>query len=169
MFEKGTYNKLLLSRYLSEEEYENIIYQSGKLIGNCLINKKKNDTIETPRLLIFLLILSVLLMIGYFIALVKSFNSKEEFEAGNALNEGSFAIAIILVVSSIAVMIFISIFNYLRPIRKFRNLGSFIKEDIGKYLEEVNKKYYGKVFFSIIDGGSESTRFIEVRVADNEN
>ena len=156
-FEKNTYNRKLLASLISEEDYEEIIKKCSNIIGFCLIKKKNNDTITFSRLIIFLMVISMGLLIAYFVTLSQSFQANAE------VNEVTFGICIFTVICSIVISSFLSIYNYFKPMRKFQPLSYFIKRDINEYLDKINEEYKGIVFFQLFDSGSEVGRKIEVK------
>lgn len=160
-FEKKTYLPSLLSGLITENDYNNIVTQCGKLIGKSLLEKKENDTLNYPRVLIIGMILCLCLLIVFFATLSPSLTDHEN-------NHALYVISIIIVVVLIVLAISLSIYNYNYDIRSFKNLSTFIVKHINDYLETVNEEYKNKLKFKLHDTGSEINRYLYVIVYDKK-
>lgn len=160
-FESNTYQSVL-NDVITKKEYTNIINTCSNLVGHCMVKKKKNDTIVFPKVITWFMLLSTFFLIAYFSCLAVSF-----YEIENLKNETTMIVAVICVVFSIAISLGLSIYNFLRPKRKFQPLSYFIVKDISEYLDKINEKYNGKVHFELFDYGNEENRHILVRWSNN--
>lgn len=142
-FEKGTYHEGLLSDIISKKEYDEIIDNCGKVMGQSWAKKRLNDQIKIPSGIILLSVIAVLLTIAYMVTLYLSATSED----GTAL----FVISIICISLASIIVFGMSIFNFCRKIAKFKSLDQIIKEDLDKEFQIINAKYSGSLLFEYDD------------------
>ena len=152
-FEKNTYDPILLSTMISEKDYNDIIKNCSKIIGRSLIEKRNNDRINMPHLLIIMMIILYILLVLFFSTLSAAMSRNED-------KQGCFIAAVIIFVVIIICAFPLTIYNFWYPIRTFRNLSYFIVENINKYLKEVNERYNYIFKFGLNDNDSEESRFL---------
>lgn len=132
-FEKGSYDEERLSPYINKKDFDDIIENCGKVMGQSWAKKRTNDQIKIPSIVIVLSIISVILTIAYMVTLYLSTTQED----GTAL----FVISIICISVATVIVFGMSIYNFCRKISKFKSLDLIIKEDLEKELSGVNFKY----------------------------
>lgn len=132
-FEKDKYNGNLLSNILSKNEFDKIIENCSKLMGQSWVEKRTKDQVKIPSWIIGFSILSVILTIVYMITLYLS----TTVENGTAL----FVVSIICISSASLIVFGMSIYNFCRKIGHFESLSSIIKDKLDTELKQANNKY----------------------------
>jgi len=156
-FDKGTYREDYLNHIIEKNEYENILVNASKIMGNSWVKKRINDQIKLPKNVIILSIISIVLVIIYMILLYLSIFS----ENGKVM----IIISIVCVTISSMIALGLSIYNISRKLGKFKSLEQIIKVDLDGYLKEINKKYEGRLVFSY----HEVNRWIECNILKKKN
>ena len=142
-FDKKAYREELLSDIIETEEFNKILDESSKIIGDALEKKRQNDDVKLPNYMIVLSTISVILAILYIIALVLA--------TSRSLNSTFFTFIGIACILIAAVMtFFLSIVNFFRKIKKFKTIENFIKDDLDLYLDKVNENLAGKCEFKFL-------------------
>lgn len=151
-FDKGTYREDYLRHIISKSEYEKIIQEASKLMGQSWTKKRLNDQIKLPTFVIVLSVICLVLTLIYMILIYLSTG----YQDGSALLATS--IACVSVASIIAFGL--SVYNFCRKINKFKSLEEIIKEDLDAYFENINLKYEGLLYFNF----NSTHRWIECNI-----
>ena len=139
-FDKKSYKPEFLSDIINKIEWDNIITEASKIMGQSWSKKRMNDQIKLPRWIVVLAILCVLLTIIYTITLYLS--TSYEGDASFLL-----AISVVSIVVGLALSIALAIYNFTRKLGKFYTLDEIMQEDIDKFLAVINLNFEGKLEF----------------------
>lgn len=153
-FSRKTYKEEILRNLITKFEYDKIIENASKIMGNALLTKRKNDHFEVSNWVIFLEILITCLVLFYLFALYASQDTSDL----TLYYLSIIAICFALFVTSVQ-----SIYNFCRPTRKYMTLEEIIKRDLDAHFEKINNTYYfskvndkyiysGSLHFSYISG-----------------
>jgi hypothetical protein len=154
-FEKDAYREEYLSGILTKKEFDDIITQASKVMGQSWSKKKINDQIKIPLWVIALSVISVILTIIYMVTLYYSTTSSN----GTAL----LVISVISVTIASIIAFSLSIYNFCRRIEKFKSLDEMIKEELDKYFNGINTHYEGNLRWKFITGKN----YIECSIIKN--
>jgi hypothetical protein len=143
-FEKDAYKEEYLSGIVTKKEFDDIIANASKIMGQSWSKKRLNDQIKIPLWVIVLSVISVILTIIYMITLYYSTTASN----GAAL----LAISIVSVTIASIIAFSLSIYNFCRKIEKFKSLDEMIKEELDNYFNEINTHYEGNIKWKFITG-----------------
>lgn len=138
-FLKDSYKEEMLSTIISESDFEKLINEASKIMSYSWTVKRKNDTIKTPKSIVYLSILSLILMVTYSVLIY--------FSARYKNSNSIFILSIICVSLSISIALSLAIYNFIRKEGKFLGLDDFIIKDLKIYFNSVNKSYENKLSF----------------------
>jgi hypothetical protein len=138
-FLKGSYNEEMLSRIISEPEFEKLINEASRIMSYSWTVKRKNDTIKTPKSIVCLSILSLILMVTYSVLIY--FSAK--YKNSNSI----FILSIICVSLGSSIALGLAIYNFIRKEGKFLGLDDFIIKNLKHHFNSVNKSYENKLNF----------------------
>lgn len=157
-FDKRSYKLEYLNGIIEKEEWDTFISDASKLMGQSWGKKKTNDQIKLPNFLILSAVVCVLLSLVYMITLYIAATSE-----GN--NTVLITVAIITVsVATISTAI-LATYNFKRELGKFRSLDEIMQEDIDEFLNAINSKHKGKLYFVYMP----NTKWIECNILDSRN
>lgn len=134
-FDKNCYKDAYLGHCIDRNEFDSIISNASKIMGNSWTKKRINDQIKLPRFVIILAITAVILTVIYMVLLYMSTYS----DNGTTM----MIVSIICVTAGSIIAFGLSIYNFCRKIGRFKTLEEIIKEDLEEYFEIINKKYIG--------------------------
>jgi len=143
-FQKDAYKEEYLSGIIPKKDFDDIIANASKIMGQAWSKKRLNDQIKIPMWVIVLSVISVILTIIYMVTLYYSTTATN----GTAL----LAISIISVAIASLIAFSLSIYNFCRKIEKFKSLDEMIKEELDNYFSLVNSNYEGNLKWKFITG-----------------
>lgn len=133
-FNKTSYNEEYLEGLIGKSEYNKIIEEASKILGNALLKKRKNDHFEMPKYVYFFSILSFIFILMFIFGLYFSQN----LEHGDNL----FIVSIIFCILGLGITLIQSIYSFCRKTRKYFALEEIIKTDLDVYFDNINSTYY---------------------------
>ena len=139
-FDKGTYIEAYLRHCITQKEYDSIITDASRIMGQSWSKKRLNDQIKMPQGVIILAIIATILALIYMILIYYSVSS----DNGNVL----IITAIVSVSLGSAIVFSLSIYNFCRKIGKFISLEEIIQSDLKEYFFKVNSKFGPNLNFS---------------------
>jgi len=154
-FQKDAYKEEYLTGLITKKDFDDIIANASKIMGQAWSKKRLNDQIKIPTWVIVLSVISVALTIIYMVTLYYSTTSQN----GTAL----LAISIVSVAIASLIAFSLSIYNFCRKIEKFKSLDEMIKEELDKYFEQINTHYEGSLKWKFVTGKN----YIECSILKN--
>jgi hypothetical protein len=133
-FDKNSYDEVQLGFLISKLEYDKIIEDASKIMGNALLKKRKFDTFQTPIIIKILSSISFVLVCFYLFLTYASLNSDK--------GEAMLAIGLFALLLAILITLTQSIYNFCRKTRTYKTLEEIIKEDLDSYFVQINSTYY---------------------------
>jgi hypothetical protein len=131
-FNRNTYKEQKLSEYITKKDYDDIVNNASKIMYKSWLTKKNNDTFNQPQLFMNFAFKTSALLILYIVSLFI------------ATLVDSFIVIFVscgLFGGGIVLMIFLSLLNIKKPLIQFKTLDEILEQELGSYLEEINKKY----------------------------
>ena len=135
-FNPKCYDKKLLEKYISKEEFDDIIFNASKIYGNSLYEKQNNDKFKMNFTNKLSILISLILIIFYPFFFYLSHISKN----GLVL----FILSIIFCFATLINSIILSFRNYCKENREFITLKKIIKTNLDNFLNETNKNLENK-------------------------
>ena len=130
-FNPKCYDKKLLEKYISKEEFDDIIFNASKIYGNSLYEKQNNDKFKMNFTNKLSILISLILIIFYPFFFYLSHISKN----GLVL----FILSIIFCFATLINSIILSFRNYCKENREFITLKKIIKTNLDNFLKITNK------------------------------
>ena len=130
-FNPKCYDKKLLEKYISKEEFDDIIFNASKIYGNSLYEKQNNDKFKMNFTNKLSILISLILIIFYPFFFYLSHISKN----GLVL----FILSIIFCFATLINSIILSFMNYCKANREFITLKKIIKTNLDNFLKITNK------------------------------
>ena len=132
-FNRFTYEAEAFRDIITKFEYDNIIENASKIMGNSLLKKKRNDKFEVSYWTMGLSLFSLILIICYLFILYLAQDSTNP--------EAMIYLAIIFVSASLLIITVSAFYNFFRATRKYQTIDEIIKKDLDQYFENINNKY----------------------------
>jgi hypothetical protein len=140
-FHKNIYDKNpILKDIITKFEFDKIINQASKIMGNAILKKREADKFEVSYWIIGLSTFSVLLVIFYLFLIYVS-------QTVNSYGSEILYASLFLITLSIFIILIQSLHNFFRSPKKYRTLDQIIREDLETYFKSINNTFY----FSIND------------------
>ena len=130
-FNPKCYDKKLLEKYISKEEFDDIIFNASKIYGNSLYEKQNNDKFKMNFTNKLSILISLILIIFYPFFFYLSHISKN----GLVL----FIFSIFFCFATLINSIILSFMNYCKANREFITLKKIIKTNLDNFLKITNK------------------------------
>ena len=130
-FNPKCYDKKLLEKYISKEEFDDIIFNASKIYGNSLYEKQNNDKFKINFTNKLSVLISLILILFYPFFFYLSHISKN----GLVL----FILSIIFCFATLINSIILSFRNYCKENREFITLKKIIKTNLDNFLKITNK------------------------------
>ena len=130
-FNPKCYDKKLLEKYISKEEFDDIIFNASKIYGNSLYEKQNNDKFKMNFTNKLSILISLILIFFYPFFFYLSHISKN----GLVL----FILSIIFCFATLINSIILSFRNYCKENREFITLKKIIKTNLDNFLKITNK------------------------------
>ena len=130
-FNPKCYDKKLLEKYISKEEFDDIIFNASKIYGNSLYEKQNNDKFKINFTNKLSVLISLILILFYPFFFYLSHISKN----GLVL----FIFSIFLCFATLINSIILSFMNYCKANREFITLKKIIKTNLDNFLKITNK------------------------------
>ena len=130
-FNPKCYDKKLLEKYISKEEFDDIIFNASKIYGNSLYEKQNNDKFKMNFTNKLSILISLILIFFYPFFFYLSHISKN----GLVL----FILSIIFCFATLINSIILSFMNYCKANREFITLKKIIKTNLDNFLKITNK------------------------------
>jgi hypothetical protein len=155
VFNRLTYDEDFLGDLITKSEYDKIISDASKIMGNALLKKKKNDIFKVSNTNKFICILCIVFLLAYVITLSTSKNSDDP--------KSLIFLSLFFIIGSLIMSIAQSLHNFYKPIRKYFTVDEIIKKDLDEYFDEINGAFYfskvgdkfvytGSIHFTFIPG-----------------
>lgn len=131
-FNLNTYSPEILSNYLTKKEFDSIIFKANKLIGNSLQTKNQNDKFTIPRKSWIAGAICIGCMLFYIIF---------SYIAANCSNSSATVLLVfcfIFVSTAMFTITYQSYESFFQKTREYKPLNDIIKNNLDKYLQEVN-------------------------------
>jgi hypothetical protein len=148
VFEKSSYREEALSGLLNKAEFDLILEEAGKIMGDAINKKRENDEIKLPRFIVIMSGICVALSVVYTAMLVVA--SNVDSQTASAL----IVVAVLCLFGAIVIAFGLSVYNFCRRVREFKSLEVFIKEDLDYFFETINSKYQDILEFIFIPNRS---------------
>jgi hypothetical protein len=132
-FDSNTYKENLLKDIIPKYEYDKIITQASKIMGNSLLKKRQNDIFKISNFNFFISFISILCIIIYIITTLVSQQS---------VNIKLMYLSIIFSAIAILITTVQSTYYFFKKTRKYLTIDEIIKEDLSVFLNEINQIYY---------------------------
>lgn len=157
-FDKKSYCPEFLQGIITKSEWDIIIVEASKIMGQSWGKKKTFDLIKLPKFMVVLAILSVLLTIVYMITL---------YIAATSDGDTTVLLTISIIAISLGTVLagVLATYNFTRKIGKFQTLDEIMQQDIDEYLVAQNSNYKNKLEFVYYTG----PKWIEVNILDKRN
>jgi hypothetical protein len=153
IYDKKTYKPDLLNKIVTKHEWENLISEASRMMGQSWSKKKFNDKISLPKFMSVFASISVILTIIYTATLYSA-----------AISEGESTALLGISIASISVGTLISAilatYNFFRKLSTFHTLDEIMEMTMKDYLGSLNIKYQGKLEFIYIP----ETKIIECSI-----
>ena len=130
-FNPKCYDKKLLEKYISKEEFDDIIFNASKIYGNSLYEKQNNDKFKINFTNKLSVLISLILILFYPFFFYLSHISKN----GLVL----FIFSIFFCFATLINSIILSFMNYCKANREFITLKKIIKTNLDNFLKITNK------------------------------
>lgn len=155
VFNRLTYDEEFLGELITKCEYDKIISNATKIMGNALLKKKKNDIFKVSNTNKFISILCTVFLLVYVITLQSAKNSDDP--------KTLISLSLLFIICSLILTVSQSLYNFFKPIRKYLTVDEIIKKDIDEYFASINDTFYfkkvdskfvytGSMHFSFIPG-----------------
>lgn len=139
-FKRNTYDHLLLEKIIFKHEYNSIINRASIIMGDSLLKKKQYDSFTIPlktKILYSICIVCLVLYVGFFYAAERSVDNNVVY----------FILSSLFISTGVIITIYQSYSSFFMKDRTYLTINEIIQIDLKKYFEEVNLKYYNKLFF----------------------
>lgn len=157
-FDKKAFVPAYLNGLIQIEEWDQLLYEAGRIMAQSWTKKKTCDEIKMPRHFILIFLISLIFCIIYMICLYIAGTTSGD-------NTGLTVVALVAISLATAATFIIATYNFTRQMVKFRVLEDIMQEDIDNYLNTVNNKYRGVLNFVYMP----STKWIECNILDSRN
>jgi hypothetical protein len=139
-YDKTVYKEDILQDILEQEEFDKILDECSKILGDAIDKKRTNDEVKIPKFIVILSIIASLLALVYIICL---------FTAANSTDNQTFMVvlAVFCLTGAGGIVFVLSLFNFCRKIKTFRTLEAYVKDDMDAYLDKINLGFTGKCEF----------------------
>jgi hypothetical protein len=141
IYDKKSYRSDLLNKIISKQEWENIINEASRRMGQSWSKKKLNDKISLPNIMTIFAVLSVILTIIYTATLYTAAISDGESPA--LLGVSITCISLGILISAV-----LATYNFFRELRTFHSLDDIMEITMKEYINYLNTKYNLKLEFS---------------------
>ena len=131
-FNLNTYSPDILSNYLTKKEFDGIIYKASKVIGNSLQTKNQNDKFTIPKRSWIAGAVCIGCMLFY---IIFSYIAKD---CSNSSATVLLVFCFIFVSTAMITITYQSYESFFQKTREYKPLNDIIKNDLDKYLQEVN-------------------------------
>ena len=140
-YDKTVYREDILNEIIDQDEFDKIIDECSKILGEAIDKKRENDEVKVPKFIVILSVVATILALVYVICLFCAASNDSDAATffvvlGVACLTGAGGIAFVL-----------SLFNFCRKIKKFKTLESYVKDDMDYYLDRVNAGFASKCEF----------------------
>ena len=138
-FDKKTYPPIL-REYIPKKDWEQIALEATRVIGTAWLKKKNHEKVQIPKWMYMTSIITIILLLFYFITL---------YIFGNSSNENTFLLTISMaaIIAGLILSFCLAIYNFVRqlgPSYSFKHF--YVKEFVG-YLKDLNARYKNKATF----------------------
>jgi hypothetical protein len=139
-YDKTVYKEEILQDIMDQEEFEKILDECSKILGDAIDKKRANDEVKIPKFIVILSIMASLLALVYIVCL---------FIAANSTDNQTFMVvlAVFCLTGAGSMAFVLSLFNFCRKIKTFRTLEAYVKDDMDAYLDKINVGFTGKCEF----------------------
>ena len=139
-YDKTVYKEEILQDIIDQEEFEKILDECSKILGDAIDKKRANDEVKIPKFIVILSIMASLLALVYIVCL---------FIAANSTDNQTFMVvlAVFCLTGAGSMAFVLSLFNFCRKIKTFRTLEAYVKDDMDAYLDKINVGFTGKCEF----------------------
>lgn len=139
-YDKTVYKEEILQDIMDQEEFEKILDECSKILGDAIDKKRANDEVKIPKFIVILSIMASLLALVYIVCL---------FIAANSTDNQTFMVvlAVFCLTGAGSMAFVLSLINFCRKIKTFRTLEAYVKDDMDAYLDKINVGFTGKCEF----------------------
>jgi hypothetical protein len=133
-FVEDGYIEMYLGRYITEQEFDEIISYCSKKMQKFWMFVKENDKEKFPRsfkiMSVLIITFMVIYIVGIFIVLGMS-----------TIKEYVYYMSFICLMSGVSISIAMNVYNHFRSYKKFKSPSELLKDDLDEYFKTVNPKF----------------------------
>lgn len=152
-FNKSCYVQHYIGHILTKEQFDKIIDNLSKKMGQVWVKKKLRDQIKFPNYVLWLSYSSVLLLVVWVILHYISATN----DSGNL---ALFNVSMISLIIASVFVFFIVIDNLRRKVTKFQTFNELLQEELNEEFYKLNKLYQGQLDFYFI----KEKKIIEINI-----
>lgn len=131
-FRRDCYDHTILAEIIDKPQFDKIINRASVVMGNCLLEKTKNDTFTHPLRFKIISVTSVVCLLLFVLLFIFSESQSEPLFL--------FITSVIFLVLGVLLILIESIISYFTPIRHYISLSHIITINMNNYFEKVNQQ-----------------------------
>ena len=132
-FNKHTYVEQIFGEIILKQEYNKIIDEASKIMGNALMKKKKLDHFRASNWTVAICVISFSLIVIYLFGL---------YAVQNNSSEALLYLCVLAVTAALLITLASSIYNFCRKSRSYCTLDLLILTDMDKYFLNINNTFF---------------------------